>query len=572
MADIFDQIHKEVQPAAPAAAPAEAAPAPAPTAPTAPSTEGDVFTRLGREAPPAPSKLPARPPAAPTAPASPSLAEQLGITTPWVVMPMNFFQGLGAGALSTGREISKGLHWVDPTIPEIPESYATPPAGVAGQAGKIAEQGAEFLLPGGAVSKTEKAIEGATKIPRVVRAVLKAVPEAASAAGVTAAQTGGDIDSMKAAALLAGGTRMVMPLVSKAAAGILGTTTGAGSQAIEKAAQGSPEFTRAMRGDITETDILSHLRDAMEGVKDERSAAYQRQFNRLPQNIQVDLDPVRQEMRTALKAQNIGTSIGPNGEILLDFSRSPIRDAPSQNNVLSIVNDLNDWGSRQGDLSPRSVDILKRRIDDVYSPSNNARAFVQRMKNQTRNALNSVPGYQQMTADYARASDFLDNLKDLSLNATNDGTAIRKFGNLMNKNNGFRRDLVRQLSRNAGRDLTAEIAGSRLSSWIPTSGAGRPIDALLGLLGLGHFVSPAPVVAGMATTSPRLMGETVRLAGKAAPLAPKAAGAMPRAIYVHPEQQPNYDQMIGRAAGGKIEDPLRRLPDREAVLRSLRRE
>jgi hypothetical protein len=220
------------------------------------------------------------------------------------------------------------------------------------------------------------------------------------------------------------------------------------------------------------------------------------------------------------------------------------------------------------------VDILKRRIDDVYSPSNNARAFVQRLKNQTRNVLNQVPGYQQMTADYARASDFLDNLKDLSLNATNDGTAIRKFGNLMNKNNAFRRDLVNQLSRNAGRDLMGEIAGSSLSNWIPTSGASRPIDAVLGLLGLGHFAPLGPVIGGMATTSPRLMGEAVNLAGRAAPLArmtPRAAGAIPRAIYVHPEQQPDYDRIM-RAAGGKVKDPLRRLPDRAALLRSLRRE
>src|SRR5262249_29593605 len=151
-------------------------------------------------------------------------------------------------------------------------------------------------------------------------------------------------------------------------------------------------------------------------------------------------------------------------------------------------------------------DTLKRRIDDFYSESSNARAFTQRMKNATRGILNTVPGYQKMTADYAKASEFRTNLKDLSLEAKNDGTALRKFGTLMDKNNRFRQGLVNQLSRYAGRDLQGEIAGLRLRPLTP-GGLRNLGDAALGALFLGHSLPGAGTLGAVASTSPRLVGE-----------------------------------------------------------------
>lgn len=511
----------------------------------------------------------------PPTPPPPTFAQEWGITNPWAAAPFDFFQGAGAGAMSTARGVSQLAHKAIPAIPEVPESYTIPPQSVAGKLGKGVEQVGEFFLPAGLVSKGEEAIKGSTMLPGAVKWAAKAVPEAISATGVTGVQTGGDLDSMGLAALLAGGTNMILPYLGKAGAAILGKTTGAGKVAIEKAAEGTPEVVNAMRGDTSEGEILQHLRDAMQSVKDQRAAAYRQQLANLPGNIQINLKPIKNEFVAALRSHGILPRIDPqSGQLVLDFSRSTISDAAAQNQVTSLANDVKDWGTRPQDLTPLGLDTLKRRLDDLYSPSSNARALVQRVKNQVRTVLNQqVPGYQQMTQDYAQASKFLDNVRDLSLESKNDGTAIRKFSTILSQNNNYRRELVEQLSQLAGRDLVPEIAGRALNSWTRRGIGGQALGAELAAGLLSHFLPPgvgpavgATSLAGAAVTSPRLMGEAARLAPKVALVVPKVAGAIPRTLYVRPPAQ--YTMPDTQAQGGTIVD---RWPEREDQLRALGR-
>ena len=302
-----------------------------------------------------------------------------------------------------------------------------------------------------------------------------------------------------------------------AATEVLGKTTGAGASALRTAIENpSPDFTAAMRGGVSENEILGHARDALQNVKDARAADYQAKLAALPQGTSVDIMPVRDALNTSLAKHNV--KIDPaTGE--LDFSRSTISDAAAQNAVKSIYTDIKDWGTQPEDLTPKGVDILKRRIDDLYAPTSNARAIVQNVKGATRDVLNTqVPGYNDMTRGYAEASQHLDQLKDLSLESKNDGTAIRKLTTTLNQNNGYRQMLLEGLDKNANVDLPGEVAGLALSKW-PPRGIMGPLAGAGVAEAMGHAVTP-PALLGLAMTSPRAMGELMQLVGKARAASP----------------------------------------------------
>lgn len=127
----------------------------------------------------------------------------------------DFTAGIGAGAISTGvgaYNLARKIPGADSVLPkpnEYVEGLTRPPDSDAGHAGKMTEQVGEFMIPGGAISKGAKAIEGATaglRAAPVVNALGRAALEGVSAAGVTGLQTGGDAEQMKRAGLTAGAT------------------------------------------------------------------------------------------------------------------------------------------------------------------------------------------------------------------------------------------------------------------------------------------------------------------------------------------------------------------------------
>jgi len=494
-------------------------------------------------APPAQPPPTQPPPTAQTAPAAkpperaPTIAETMGWTSPWATVPADFIAGVGAGGASTVRGINTAAHKLIPQIPVVvPESATVAPETLPGQAGKFGEQAAEWLLPESKLAKVDKAIEAAKFLPRLTKPLVAAVPHAATAAGITGAQTGGDPDAMKWAALISGGARFAQPGIAATAQGVTGLMTGAGKAAVKKASEAAPEFMQAMRGRITESDILNHIRRGMEGIVNQRGAQYRAELAKLPQNLQLDLTPIKQEVAAALHDYGI-VATNQGGQTVLDFSNSAIRNnATAETQIRGIVNDLGRWANTPGNLSPLGVDRLKRGIGDVLdSPgapgalSKNAEGFVSRIYDSTKKLLNSVPGYENMTAGYEEASQLLRNMRDLSAHAANDGTAIRKFQSMMGDRNQYRRELLQQLSKYSGRDLEAEIAGLRMHPLAPQGWVGRLLD--LGA-GFGAYHGMPGLLPGMLASSPRIVGET---AAKVGPLAekylPGTLGAMPRVVY-----------------------------------------
>ncbi|MEN6537833.1 MAG: hypothetical protein ABFD89_29545 [Bryobacteraceae bacterium] len=135
-----------------------------------------------------------------------TFANKHGITNPAARTGLDFLEGFGAGVLSSLHGAAKmdplraTQNWIYrkmglPEVPNpIPEELGQAPDSLAGKAGKFAEQTAEFIVPGGAVTKATK---GARLLPRLAA-------EAGTSAAVAGAQTAGDPVAMGVAAGTAG--------------------------------------------------------------------------------------------------------------------------------------------------------------------------------------------------------------------------------------------------------------------------------------------------------------------------------------------------------------------------------
>lgn len=324
------------------------------------------------------------------------------------------------------------------------------------------------------------------------------------------------------------------------AAEVVGKTTGAGAKAFKRAGENpSPELFEQMRNPEVE-DVVSHLKDAAQSAKTARGNEYAQQLQQIaggnhpPINnapIVQALDGQLQQFRVGrvppapanLNAKQLAQWTAQNGKPgELDFNASPIGDT-AQADIAKIDGLVRNWK----DWSPVGADALQRRIGDFYSQDGQARAFVTAVRNDVSGTIKAqVPGYADMTSGYAKASQFLDKLRDLSLDSKNPGTAARKITTLMNQNNDYREGLVAALEPFSNRDLGGEIAGLALSKIAPRGIAGPATGSgLLYMISTGAL-SPKAAVA-MAASSPRLMGELAVAMGKAAPLLSKAGAAIP---------------------------------------------
>jgi hypothetical protein len=523
----------------------------------------------------------------------------------WLQPVGDLFQGAGAGAISTVRGGTQLLHKAIPAIPEIPESYATPPDTFAGKAGKFGEQAAEFFLPGGIATKAEEAgVNLASKLPGIWgmlgRTAARAGAQGIPAAGISAIQSGGDPGTTAWGGGSAAAAAAFMPPLVRGVTNVLGATTGVGANVVRRALSASKDLVDSMEGRIGESQILQNARDALSNAVKMRGDAYEAALAKISQNTQPisrALNSTRQELMNALRSYGATPTVqimplsGGGTKAVLDpgFQNSGIARG-AESTFKNIIDDVWNWG----DQTPLGLDRLKRRIAAYYQSAATGQpslddatrltnGFSDRMADHVRGILTSrVPGYQQMTQAYTDASKLLRNFGDLSLGSINDGTAMRKLMTALHQRNEFRTQLLQTLNQYApkGMDLPGQIAGHALSSgWsrgIVGAMHGAALGATSGALGWLHGGTPEAAIAGslafashIASMSPYLVGEMARLTGKVLPYVPAAAGAAGSQAHQmlqidpnwHPETDPSvagynaspYAGVERHARGGRIQ-------------------
>jgi hypothetical protein len=189
--------------------------------------------------------------------------------------------------------------------------------------------------------------------------------------------------------------------------------------------------------------------------------------------------------------------------------------------IKEIVDRVSRFGSEKGDNTVSGLDALKRQLDDFYSESSQARAFVASLRSDIHKTITkAVPEYEEMTKGYHEASVLIKNIESgLLLKKPQGGGRItadrtlRYLTSSMKDNFALRRDLVQVLGVKADQDLSGQIAGYTMRSIVPLGLAGTG-PAMVGEAALAHFVNPWfwPVLAA---SSPRASAEFLRVFGKA---------------------------------------------------------
>lgn len=346
-------------------------------------------------------------------------------------------------------------------------------------------------------------------------------------------------------------------LAGKVAGETLGFTTGAGYGAVREALRNpSPEFTAAMRGEVSGENVLSSARDALESMRQQRAGSYQKELAQVAaQKGSLDISPIFNKLDNQLRAFNV--KVNPDGA--LDFSRSTIADKAEAARVQELVDTIKGWGLTKGDRTATGLDILKRRLDDFYSPSGQARALVSSIRNSVKDILTkNVPGYYKMTSEYAKSTDIIKEVeKALSLgDRASADTAIRKLTSILRENNDFRKSLVEKLQKASGTDLKGMIAGTALSQITPRGLTARLMSE--GGFFAGFLVDPKFwAVLGM--SSPRVTGEFLRYIGLGRKGAQKAINAIQKTGVVQPAVRQSLFQV------GRLKDVLNQGSDQNTV-------
>jgi len=322
----------------------------------------------------------------------------------------------------------------------------------------------------------------------------------------------------------------------------LGMTTGAGKGAVDEALQGGDSFKKALRGQISGEEVVGTAKTALNAIKDKRLSDYQRHLANIsgvnnPGAVAADIDitPIAKKLGDQLNNYNIKTSINPQtGRLVFDTSRVAMGQKGIRD-IKGVIQELQQWGSKPGDQTAVGLDTLKRRLDDFYSDSSQARQFVASMKKIVADTIKkSVPEYGEMTKGYAEATSLIKDIESglmmkkqgMSGRVTADQT-LRRLTSAMRENFEMRKDLVDALGAQGGKDVAGQVAGYAMNQVVP-----RGLVAKLGGFGVGgaaylHLLSPQflPVLAA---SSPRIVGEFLMAFGKAHGAVSKAASAIPK--------------------------------------------
>lgn len=317
------------------------------------------------------------------------------------------------------------------------------------------------------------------------------------------------------------------------ASGFLGTTTGTSKNMVKQAFNSGPDFAKYMRaGEEGGADIVGKAKEALQQVREERGNTYRAQLDEIGKNTEPIADaPVMLKTALGQNLKKFGVDMVPDqaGTFQPDFSRSTF-NRKAQGDVADIIDTVQSWGTKEGDLTPLGLDTLKRQLDDFYSDSKNSRAMVADLRNKVKGLIvDRVPEYSDMTKAYEEATKQIGEFEHtLSLGKKPAiDTTLRKLTQSMRDNFQFRKEILDSLSNMTGENLADMIAGYNMSSWYPQGGFGKLTAGGTGVATLTHAVSPAYLTM-LAAASPRIVGESLRGLGLTTKGVQNVWGNMPK--------------------------------------------
>ena len=400
----------------------------------------------------------------------------------------------------------------------VKRTMAEDPVGFLADVSSVFTGGGGALTKLGAVSKTA----GMAK----TGSLLEKAGQVSSAVGRTS-------DPISLTAKTIGGTKN---LAGRALSEAIGAGTGTGYGAVKEAYSAKPTFLKTF---TNKEPISSFLDDAVNNlgtIKTNRRNAYKADLVKIskeqpvsPDKLQEILEPINQSLGDNMKRFRVNpkmVEVTDNGKIkLLDsaFEESSIRnDAYSVNSIKTIFEDVKNWK----DFSINGLDDLKQGIDNLYSPNNLARAFVQDMKNSIRTIAEKDPVYKKMTSEYNNVSKKINEItKTLSLgDKTSIDTGIKKLSSTLRQNNEYRQLLVKELEELGGKEFTSKIAGAAMNEWMP-----RGLMKIVAGNAVLNSAAILKVIVLLPFTSPKIMGGLLFALGTSANKVNQVVGLLRKA-------------------------------------------
>jgi hypothetical protein len=331
----------------------------------------------------------------------------------------------------------------------------------------------------------------------------------------------------------------------------VGMATGAGEEALSQAYKagktGNQAFVENMRGQAPMEDVLNQAKGALNNLQQNASKEYKLGM------MDVGSD------KTVLSFNGIDKAINEAKDIA-SYKGQNIN--PQAGKALQEIRaTVDDWKNLPANEfhTPEGMDALKQKVGGILETipyeSGKARTIAQNIYHSIKNEIaDQAPKYNEVMKGYGEAQDLIKEInKALSLgNKASAATGLNKLQSLMrnnvNTNYGYRQELANKLmAQGGGGDIMPALAGQALSSKTPRGlvGQGLDVSALLGTALTGGAHIPA-TLATMATTSPRLMGETAYKLGQ-------VAGKMPSNNLTNEQKQLAKLLMIRAAQGATNE-------------------
>lgn len=286
-------------------------------------------------------------------------AEQPGMLRQAGEAAIDFVKGAGKGVMSTGLGVSKIIGAV-PKATTL-EDIGMAPENAAQKAGMFGEQVAEFMLPGGMVARGAKGIAALKGAPKFAPWVARAGLEAASAAGVTAAQTGGDKKEMAIAAALGGAIPLLRPLatgVKKGGEQIQKSLLRASSQDWKDGFDVANIFKYKITGDATEVlTKASKLTAELVDKSKKLFAGNQQKVDLLKLLAETEQDITSNAAKTFGHNQEIGNAVKFFTEEISKLSPSGILSLPDAQAAKVALGKLGAWsyGARDPGATARET-------------------------------------------------------------------------------------------------------------------------------------------------------------------------------------------------------------------------
>jgi hypothetical protein len=309
-----------------------------------------------------------------------------------------------------------------------------------------------------------------------------------------------------------------LPTVGNVTANVLGLTTGVGPETVktayESGVRGAEAFKQNIRGQVEKTDVLDEARQALQTMRQSKSAAYQQGIGTTAADTtRLDFTPI-DDAFNRIK----GT--------LYEGSRAKVGET-ELNKIGEVESVLNEWRADPNAHTAIGLDALKQRLDAIY-PDSPMQKQAQRVITETRKKVYDTivqqsPEYAKTMSDYERAISLekeIERALSLGKNASAD-TALRKLTSLarnnVNANYGYRLDLARALEQQGNADLLPAIAGQSMSATLPRGLAPQVAGAAAIPSAVQSFAAGVTPMSLMAAPffSPRLVGEAAYGVGSA---------------------------------------------------------